>query len=166
MRNEIERCADRNNVRIKVVEKVDSSIRRELQRSDPFRRTKCEGLDCVMCKLDSRFDCRTRGCVYQSECVECGRKYRGQTGNSGYERVNQHFDDWKRKLERCPLHRHAQVYHGGREFEVKVSIMKQCFGDASKRQITEAVLIDELTENETMHSKSEWNYINLRKINV
>ena len=41
-------------------------------------------------------------CVYQLECVECGRKYRGQTGNSGYERVNQHFDDWKRKLERCP----------------------------------------------------------------
>ena len=51
------------------------------------------------------------------------------------------------------LHRHAQVYHGGREFEVKVSIMKQCFGDASKRQITEAVLIDELTENETMNTK-------------
>ena len=99
MRNEIQRCADRNNVRIKVVEKVDSSIRRKLQKSDPFRRTKCERIDCVMCKLDSEFDCRTRGCVYQLECVECGRKYRGQTGNSGYERVNQHFDDWKRKLE-------------------------------------------------------------------
>ena len=38
-------------------------------------------------------------CVYQLECVECGRKYKVQTGDSGYERVNQHFDDWKRKLE-------------------------------------------------------------------
>ena len=119
-----------------------------------------------MCKLKSGFDCRTRGCVYQLECIECERKYRGQTGNSGYERVNQHFDDWKRKLERCPLFRHSQLYHNGREFKVKISILKQCFGDATKRHITEAVLIDELTEDETMNSKNEWNYINLRKINI
>ena len=42
--------------------------------------------------------------------------------------------------------------------------LKQCYGDATKRQIAEAVLIDELTEEETMNSKSEWNYINLKKI--
>ena len=38
MRNEIQMCANRNEVRIKVVEKVDCSIHRELQRSDPFGR--------------------------------------------------------------------------------------------------------------------------------
>ena len=47
-----------------------------------------------------------------------------------------------------------------------MKILKQCYGDATKRQIAEAVLIDELTEEETMNSKNEWNYINLKKINI
>ena len=166
MKNEIQKCADRNKVKIKVVEKVECSVRNELQRSDPFKKKDCGRTDCIMCKLASGYDCRTRGCVYQLECIECQRKYRGQTGNSGYERVNQHFDDWRRQLEISPLFRHSQLYHNGQEFEVGVKILKQCYGDATKRQIAEAVLIDELTEEETMNSKNEWNYINLKKINI
>ena len=45
-------------------------------------------IDCVMCKLKSGFNCRSRVYVYKLERVECERTYRGQTGNSGYERVN------------------------------------------------------------------------------
>ena len=61
-------CLDRNKVRIKVVVKVDCSIRRrELQRSDPFGRKSGGRRDCVMCKLESGFNCRTRVCVYQLE---------------------------------------------------------------------------------------------------
>ena len=40
----------------------------------------------------------------------------------------------------------------------------KCFGKPSRRLITEAVMIEELGENETMNSKSEWGYVNLRKI--
>ena len=40
-------------------------------------------------------------------CKECQRKYRGQTGVSADERIGKHFEDWKRKLETCPLHRHS-----------------------------------------------------------
>ena len=32
----------------------------------------------------------------------------GQIGNSGHERVNQHFDDWN-GLERCPLDTHSCI---------------------------------------------------------
>ena len=115
MRKEIQMCANRNKVRMKVVEKIECSIHRELQRSDVFGRKSCGRRDCVMCKLESGFNCRTRVCVYQLKCAEFERKYRGQTGNSGYERGNQHFDEWKRRLERCPLHRRSQFYNAGRE---------------------------------------------------
>ena len=43
--------------------------------------------------------------------------------------------------------------------------MKRCFGDPTKRHISEAVLIDELTDEQTMNSKNEWSYIRLAKVN-
>ena len=119
----------------------------------------------MICRLNAGIDCRERGCVYELECGLCKRKYRGQTGNSAYERTNQHFEDWKRKLEGSPLYKHAQLYHDGREFPVNIKMMKRCFGEPTKRQISEAVLIDELTDEQAMNSKNEWSYIRLAKVN-
>ena len=95
----------------------------------------------------------------------CKRKYRGQTGNSAYERTSQHFEYWMRKLEGSPLYKHEQLYHDGIVFPVNMKITKRCFGDPMKRQIAEAVLIDELTDEQTMKSKNEWSYIRLAKVN-
>ena len=52
----------------------------------------------------------------------------------------------------------AQLYHNGGGFRVEVKILKNCFGDLTTRRISEAVLIDELSANETMNAKSEWTY--------
>ena len=92
---------------------------------------------------------------------ECETKYRGQTGNSAQERINQHFKDWNSKDTKC-----SQLYHNGREFRVGVKILKNCFGDPTFRRTTEAVLIDELTAEETMNAKNEWTYIKLNKITM
>jgi hypothetical protein len=165
LKREIQKCAERNKVRVKIVEKVESSIKKEIQKSDPFKKQRCERQDCMICKLNLGINCRERGCVYEFECTLCKRKYRGQTGNSAYERTNQHFEDWKRKLEGSPLYKHAQLYHNGGEFPVEIRIIKRCFGDPTKRQISEAVLIDELTDEQTMNSKNEWSYIRLSKVN-
>ena len=54
----------------------------------------------------------------------------------------------------------------GREFKVGVKMLKNCFGDPTTRRITEAVLIDELTAEETMNAKNEWTYIKLNKITM
>ena len=75
-----------------------------------------------------------------------------------YERTNQHFEDWRR-VEGSPLYRHWQIYHDGSEFPVNIKIMKECFGDPTKRHISEAVLIDELTGRQTMNSKNEWSEV-------
>ena len=72
---------------------------------------------------------REREDVYEFEYALCKRKYRVQTGNSACERTNQHFEEWKRKLDGCLLYKHAQLYHNGREFPVNIRIIKKCFGD-------------------------------------
>ena len=116
LKEELQRCADRNKMKLKMVEKVDNSIRRELQRSNPFKAETCGNEHCKICQSQSGVNCKARGCVYEMACMECKRKYRGQTGNSTQERINAHFDDWRRKDIRCPSYRHAQLYHNGDEF--------------------------------------------------
>ena len=166
MKKEIQKCAERNKMKLKIVEKVDSNIRKELQRSNPFKSETCGNARCKICELETGVNCKARGCIYEMHCKLCDRKYRGQTGNSAQERINQHFNDWNRKLDTCPLYRHSQVYHQGDSFPVGVKILRNCFGDPTARRISEAVLIDELSAEETMNAKTEWTYIRLNKLSM
>ena len=62
LKKEIQRCADKHKIKIKVQEKVDNSVRRELQRSNPFKAKECGRESCLVCERGSGIDCRTRGC--------------------------------------------------------------------------------------------------------
>jgi hypothetical protein len=166
LRRKVQEVAKRNRVKVKVVERVGCTIKSLLQKSNPFKILKCGRTNCVICKIDSDFDCRTRGCVYEIRCKECNRKYRGQTGRSTYERTGEHMDDWEKKRDRCPLWRHSMQYHSGAEFEYEIKIVSRCFGKPTRRLITEAVAIDELTPDMTMNNKAEWSYVNLSKVNI
>ena len=166
LKKEIQQCASKNKLNLKIIEKVDNNLRRELQKSNPFKTSKCGREKCKICQLETGVNCRARGCVYELICEECLRKYRGQTGNAAGCRINQHFEDWKNKLESCPLYRHSQLFHQGNEFPVRVKILKNCFGDPTTRKITESVLIDELTTEQTMNGKAEWTYIKLNKLST
>ena len=166
LKKEIQRCAEKNKLNLKVIEKVDNNIRKELQKSNPFKQETCGREKCMICRLETGVNCRARGCVYEMLCGECERKYRGQTGNSAHERINQHFEDWTRKLDSSPLHRHSQLHHQGNKFPVRIRILKNCFGDPTTRKITEAVLIDELSSNDTMNGKNEWTYVKLNKLSM
>ena len=133
LKKEVQRCADKYNLKLKVIEKVENNLRKELQRSNPFKRDKCEREKCMVCKLETGVNCRARGCVYEILCTECERRYRGQSGNSIKERTNQHFEDWERELDSSPLFRHSQLHHQGRKFPVRIKILKNCFGDPTTR---------------------------------
>ncbi|KXJ08338.1 hypothetical protein AC249_AIPGENE28343 [Exaiptasia diaphana] len=50
-----------SNVKIKIVEKVETSVKRVLQRSNPFTRKICGREDCVVCKTDQSGRCQTQG---------------------------------------------------------------------------------------------------------
>ena len=49
---------------------------------------------------------------------------------------------------------------------MELKILSRCFGKPTKRLITEAVLIDELGENEAMNNKSEYGYVKMPRVNV
>ena len=159
--NEVKRACKRNKLKIKVVEKMHSTIKCEIQRSNPFQNKNCGREDCVLCKRKMNIDCRTRGCVYEIECKECKMKYIGQTGRSLYERIKEHFDAFKDKKEKSVLWEHARIHHNNESSEIEIKIKARCFGKPTTRLITEAVLINEMDANKTLNNRDEWAYVRL-----
>ena len=135
-----------------------------LQRSNPFGVKDCHRDKCLLCVQEESGNCRTRGCVYEFLCEDCGRIYRGQTARSVYEREVEHLVAWAEGDDECPLQRNANLYHGGGQYETSIRILAKCFGKPSRRLITEAVLIGEIPGDKTMNNKSEWIYVKLAKI--
>ena len=164
LRKEVERIVRRHRVKIKVVERVGTTVKRTLQKSDPFSQRGCGRDQCVVCESGCDVDCRTRGVVYELWCKECMRKYRGQTGRSTHERTKEQVSSGG--SDDKPLKRHRELYHGGDDVEVGCKILARCFGKPSRRMISEAVYIDELKDSETMNSKREWSYTKLNKVVV
>ena len=161
MLNEMKKACKRNKLKIKVVEKMQNTVKQELQRSNPFKVKKCGRDDCILCEKDMNVNCRTRGCVYEILCVECSKKYIGQTGRSIFERINEHFIDWIKHKEGSVLFDHSRKVHNNEYFDTKVKVLSRCFGEPTTRMITEAVLIDQLSNDKTLNSKNEWTYVKL-----
>ena len=163
LKKRVENACRRNKLKIKVVEKLGSTVKSELQRSNPFKATKCGREDCTLCELNMDINCRIRGCVYKILCTECNKCYIGQTCRSMYDRINEHYEDWNEKKERSILHKHSVKYHNNSQFNIKISIIANCFGSPTTRLITEAVYIDELSDEKSLNLKTEWSYVKLPK---
>ena len=93
MKKEIQKCAERNKMKLKIIEKVESNIRKELQRSNSFKSETCGNAKCKICELETGVNFKARGYIYEIHCKLCDRMYCGQTDNSAQERINQHFND-------------------------------------------------------------------------
>ena len=115
----------------------------------------------MICKQGVKINCRTRGYVYEIKCEECERKYVGQTSRSMYERMNEHFDGRGSRREKSMLLQHSQEFYDNNYFTTKISIIARCFGEPTIRMITEAVHINQLSNEDTLNSKSEWTYTKL-----
>ena len=173
LKRRVEKACKKNGMKIKVVEKVNSTMKREIQRSNPFGLEHCGRNDCVTCNLELQINCRKRGPVYEIYCVDCEetletpeKKYRGQTGRTTYHRMKEHFIKWEKGTEDSILHKHSAQCHGGDEFEVSVKVLAFCYGKPTTRLITEAVHIEEIPEENSMNEKSEWNYIRLPRVGM
>ena len=162
----IQQVIRRLKMKIKVVERAGTTIKGLLQRSNPFGHWICDRDMCLICSQESEENCRTRGCVYEYTCEDCGRKYHGQTSRSIYERNKEHQESWIKKDDECPLQRHANMHHNGRHYVAELKVLAKCYGKPSRRMITESVLIDELQITKTMNAKSEWSYVKLSKMQV
>ena len=83
-----------------------------------------------------------------------------------YERMKEHFKEWEDRSADSYLQKHALQYHGGETFGVDIKILTQCYGKPTTRMITEAVKIEELPEENSMNSKSEWTYVRLPRVGI
>ena len=124
----VQQLARKNGVKLKVMERAGLTVKKILQRSNPFEKKSCEREECMVCKYERPGECKMRGCGYQLICKEDGKKYNGQTGRSAYVRIGEEVRDWRKKDERSPLWRHSEVYHGGEDFDLEVKITDKSFG--------------------------------------
>ena len=155
------------------MEKISSTVKRELQRSNPFGHEHCKRIDCVTCNLGLQINCRKRGLVYEMWCEDCKveiekpeQMYRGQTGRTTYHRVKEHFMKWEKKTDDSVLHKHSTKCHGGERFEVGIKLLATCYGKPTTRLISEAIHIEQIPEENSMNEKSEWNYVKLPRVGM
>ena len=59
-------------LKIRVVERSGLSLKRSLQRSNPFRPKTCDRENCLICRTGGKGNCNTSGINYILVCIECG----------------------------------------------------------------------------------------------
>ena len=69
LKKEIQKAVKKNKMKIKVVEMAGVTVKRLLQKSNPFEINKCKRNDCKICTLNNKVDCKSRGCVYEIKCM-------------------------------------------------------------------------------------------------
>ena len=150
-----------NGYAIKVVEKTGTKLKHILQKTNPFKRERCDKEDCFPCNSGSKGDCLKESITYRINCDDdtCTNRniYNGETSYNGYTRGKEHIDDLQRKNPDCPLWRHCLQAHHGKMKTFKMNIRGHFKNDAMLRQITEAVNINNTPQNHTMNTRSEWN---------
>jgi hypothetical protein len=164
------RCRDvfvSHGFNIKVVERNNSTIKRTLVKSNPFKENGCQKMSCNLCNTGSKVNCKTREVVYKITCAgennegeNCrGIEYVGETSRSMAERFGEHSKMLNSACEatrkKSFLHHHVQSVHNGNVPPLDVTIVGKCVGDPSMRQALEAVTIRR--EDPMLNRKQEWN---------
>ena len=93
--------------------------------------------------------------------------YVGETARSVGERIGEHLTKCEVNNKNSVFHKHVEEQHGGEKQNVKLKVVSSCGNDAMLRQMTEAVLINEL--NLELNTKEEWGNLNAlceRKITI
>ena len=160
LKNMYQREVAKSGFRVKVVEKVSTSLKSRLQKSNPFKPRRCERRDCFVCTTGTG-NCGHEGITYEIDCLGgCEEKdiYKGESADNGYTRGKKHQNDLqKRNIKNSALWRHCRDIHGSRMQEFKMSVTGVFKDDAMLRQITEAVQIENVDPVRLMNTRAEWN---------
>ena len=168
LKNKIQEEIRRQNGRIKVIEKSGTKIVRLLQRNDPFKKKECtDALNCLVCSGQKPGGCRDNSVVYSIQCTGgCGHEYIGQTGSNAYTRGKQHFEGLQKKSEENALWKHCFKDHDGNIQKFEMCVLDRVRGDATKRQILEAVRLQNAPAETSMNSRGEWNTARVPRIQI
>ena len=145
-------------MKIKVLERTGPTIKSKLQKSNPFKRDKCED-NCLICKTNGKGLCETQGITYEIKCKSCEEIYIGETSRNAKKRGNEHLQQLKNKSENSVLWRHCKEKHEDIEQNFIMNITGIYHNNAMERQIAEAVNIKNRIQNNMniMNNKTEWN---------
>ena len=138
-RNKIEQ----SKLRVKVVEKPGKKVKELLQKNDPIADKMCHNKDCFVCSTTKKGGCRSSSVTYKLNCIKegCSFSYNGQTGKNGYSRGDEHIEDYRKKEAFSVMWKHCQKQHLGIKQKFTMEIVDKCRGDPTKRQILEAIRI-------------------------
>ena len=159
LKTRMKEVIDRAEVKIAIAEVPGRNIKNILQRSDPFRSSKCRNDDeCLVCRNSEGGRCRTDGVTYEVKCKRCDCVYIGETSRNAYTRGKEHASDVNNRRENSPLYTHILEKHDG---EGDIDDFRMCVtgvytNDATKRQIAEAVKIKEKDDLTIMNRQEEW----------
>ena len=102
------------------------------------------------------------GVTYEISCdvEECDMIYHGETGRNAFTRGGEHLDSIRQQDTSSPLWRHTRGVHSTLtqppNYNMKVTGVYR--GDATLRQITEAVRINNTPEHRLMNDRAEWGH--------
>ena len=158
---------------IYIVEKGGVQLKRQLQKSNPFRMASCDRVDCMVCSTGGRGSCKSNGVNYSITCEECEtssheKVYIGETARTSYIRGREHIEDFNNKRERSVLWKHCREFHQGEVLgrKFRMDVIGVYTNDAMLRQVGEATRIQRTPEQHLMNDKTEWNYVRLPRVTV
>ena len=154
------RVVEEAGMGIAIVETPGTSLKKRLQKSDPFRQKKCGSEEtCMVCGQGGEGGkCRREGVTYEVECKECGAVYIGETARNAHTRGLEHQTCVTKKDLKSPLYSHCVEAHEGRQVAFSMKVTGIFGGDALKRQISEGVNIRTTPADKLLNRKDEWRH--------
>ena len=152
------------DIKIKVVEKTGTTVKKMLQKSNPFKQQRCGRENCLVCKQAGRGPCNAQGVMYDIECQGCGNKYVGETARNAYRRGTEHVEGLENRDEKSALWRHCVDKHGKERQEFKMSMTGVYGNDAMLREVVESTRINQVAKGPLINTKKEWNYVKLPRV--
>ena len=112
--------------KIKIVELTGRTLKRVLQKSDPFEKRNCEEEDCFVCSTHGKGHCRKSSITYKVKCLteNCGGIYNGESSRNGYSRGREELRDYKNHSTKSYLWKHCINKHESTEQQFKMDIEK------------------------------------------
>jgi len=147
--------------KIKVIERSGVTLKRMLQRSDPFREKECNNINCLVCSTGGKGPCGSTSVTYELVCQLCRQKYIRETSRSAYTCRKEHLRALEHREQRSVMWSHSCEKHDGNipGFTMNVTGMFQ--SDAMLRQIWESIQINKVQQDQLINTKSEWSYFRI-----
>lgn len=150
LKKKYEAVIRKSSCNVKVVERAGTSVKKQLQKSYPFKKKKCHD-GCFVCLSNGEGNCRRSNVNYEIKCIRegCSFVYKGETARNAYCRGEEHLKGIENEKHDSVLYQHIVECHQSNFNEPPCHLYKMnvtnCHNTTLDRLVTEAVKIDKST---------------------